>query len=71
MAETTTEKSRVEKKDKKDKKDKKKAGKSSEATKDASDGFQLFKGKQSQLDDIFGKGVSWFRLVGEWIYAYS
>lgn len=58
---------KVDKKHKKEKKasDEKKAKKerkASKATGDAvanpSDGFQLFKGKQSQLDDIFGKGVS-------------
>jgi hypothetical protein len=50
-------KEKKEKKEKKDKKDKKASKPVGDVT-ESSNGLQLFKGKQSQLDDIFGKGVS-------------
>lgn len=61
--------SKPEKKEKKDKKHKKEKAdmktkkESDTVAQDESNGLNLFKGKQSQLDDIFGKGVSSFHVL--------
>lgn len=52
-----TDQPKAAKKDKKNEKAKKTAAEA-EVDESAQSGFQLFKGNQSGLDDIFGKGVS-------------
>ena len=57
-------KEKKDKKEKKEKKDKKASKGTDKAAQEESNGLQLFKGKESQLDGVFGKGVSLFSSIG-------
>lgn len=56
-------KDKKDKKEKKDKKDKKASKSTDKDAQEESNGLQLFKGKESQLDGVFGKGVSLFTSI--------